>query len=131
MVAPTLLPMSSPSSPRNASYISGTGVASPIHEEDAFLAASDLSLLARTRSSALSALNRLGLAEFLHRDPRPTFVLDVGMPDKPGDLLQPAYCNPSLLSAHDGGLLDQVSGKANMDIPGTRTYSFNVYNFGS
>ncbi|KAH7051315.1 aerobic respiration control sensor protein-like protein arcB [Macrophomina phaseolina] len=88
--------------------------------------ANDVSDHSHYCSRAVQEVNNIGLVDFLENDPRPTFVLDLNVPDEPRNLLRPLYLNTALAESDDGSLLSLISGKDNMDTPGayaTRTYS--------
>ncbi|KAK8179682.1 hypothetical protein BC567DRAFT_248924 [Phyllosticta citribraziliensis] len=73
----------------------------------------------------VDVLKAVGLVDFLALDPRPTFILDLDITDKPGCLLQPVYSNRALQATVDGDLMSLVSGKENMESPGA--YSVRPY----
>ncbi|KAL1622661.1 hypothetical protein SLS56_008643 [Neofusicoccum ribis] len=85
----------------------------------------DVSERFRACRNAVDVVNRVGLVDFLQLDPRPTFVLDLEIPDEARDLLRPVYCNPALVETEDGHLLTVISGKDNIDMPGA--YSIRAY----
>ena len=71
-------------------------------------------------ASNLQALNQVGIVEFLERDERPTFILDLSnqLNYQPG-LLQMMFAN-SALKAYPG-LLDMLTGKLVEDLPNLAT----------
>lgn len=75
--------------------------------------------------SAVDELSKIGLVDFLQNDPRPTFILDLHVPDASRNLLHTVYSNPALADSERGNLVNLISGKDNMDAPGA--YSIRTY----
>jgi hypothetical protein len=72
-------------------------------------------------------LKAIGLLEFLACDPRPTLILDTTIAISHAQSLTPVHCNPALVVARSGKLLDALIGKISLDILGEPLAGFSNF----